>query len=814
MILFKKHGLIISNEPCLLILDNKLYNFEDIDGKKLLPFFNKTHISIPASFEKKWFEAFAVNAIKKYEVQAKGFNITEKNANITACLKLEKDWNNKYVFILLFSYDEKSFLWSNTEKLVLNFNIENLEFTKYTRNFDWENTVVNQLKSIGLKQNSENNFEIEIKSTNTNQQLETIEWLNNNSAKIDALNIELKQLLGAKIYFTEKISIKVHVSGDKDWFDIRGMVKFGDFKIPFIKLRKNLIEGNKEFLLPDGTYAIIPDEWFSKYSQLMVFGKENNEILELGKSHFTLLDDNSIEGINTKKYDGLVNINSNVSSQIEVPADIRAELRPYQKEGLNWLYELQKNDFGACLADDMGLGKTLQTISLIQKTIDERKKESSLNNLDNENNTEYVQQSLFSNNDKKLYKKKPSLVIMPVSLIHNWENEIMKFSPFLKVLKYRGNKRDEKFKKFDNYDVILTGYGVARNDIELLSEYEFLYVILDESQFIKNPDSKIYKAILKLNSLHKLVLTGTPIENSLRDLWSQMNFINTGMLGNYNFFKENFRTPIEKNNDIDTIDKLKKLISPFILRRTKDQVAKDLPALTEQIIYADMCKQQKDVYETEKSKIRNLILENITSDDKKNTSFFIIQALTKLRQIANHPLMFNPDYDGSSGKFEDIIRNVENIIAENHKVLIFSSFVKHLNIFENHFNENDIEYSILTGQTVNREEVISEFQNNKKNKIFLISIKAGGTGLNLTQADYVFILDPWWNPAVEKQAISRAHRIGQDKKVMVYKYISRDTIEEKIRILQHKKNKLSDSFIDTNNPFSNFSPENILELFK
>jgi SNF2 family DNA or RNA helicase len=424
--------------------------------------------------------------------------------------------------------------------------------------------------------------------------------------------------------------------------------------------------------------------------------------------------------------------------------------------------------------------------------------------------TANLQQNVFE--DIRI-QRRPSLIVVPISLIHNWENEIMKFSPFLKILKYRGNKRERKIKSFDKYDVIITGYGIVRNDIDLLCEYQFLYVILDESQFIKNPTSQAFKAVKQLKSDYKLVLTGTPVENSLSDLWSQMDFLNEGILGNFNFFKDNFINIIEKNNDDQRADRLKKMIQPFILRRTKDEVAKDLPALNEQTVYCEMSEEHTKFYESEKSKIRNKLLEQIETG-AFDTAIPVLQALTQLRQAANHPKLIEQDYEGDSGKFGEVILDIENLIAENHKILIFSSFVKHLKLFVEYFEQKSYKYSLLTGKTTDREKVIDEFQSDPENRIFLISIKAGGTGLNLTQADYVMILDPWWNIAVELQAVNRAHRIGQDKKVMVYRYISKKTVEEKIQKLQEKKLILAESFITTENPLKNLSKENLISLFE
>jgi non-specific serine/threonine protein kinase len=313
---------------------------------------------------------------------------------------------------------------------------------------------------------------------------------------------------------------------------------------------------------------------------------------------------------------------------------------------------------------------------------------------------------------------------------------------------------------------------------------------------IKNKESKIFQAVNTLNTEHKISLSGTPIENSLSDLWSQMQFINPGMLGSYSFFKENYLLPIERYADEAALDHLKTLVEPFILRRRKEDVAKDLPPLSEQIEYVYMEKLQAQIYEQEKSAARNHLLNM----DEKDPSykFQIFQSLMFLRQISNHPVLADKNYKGSSGKFNDVIDKLETIIKADHKVLIFSSFTAHLALFQAHFQQHNLEYAILTGSSSQkqRKENVIKFQTNRHCQIFLISIKAGGTGLNLTEADYVFILDPWWNPFVEDQAIARAHRIGQDKPVSVLKFISKDSIEEKIVRLQARKKVLSAEIIE------------------
>jgi len=319
---------------------------------------------------------------------------------------------------------------------------------------------------------------------------------------------------------------------------------------------------------------------------------------------------------------------------------------------------------------------------------------------------------------------------------------------------------------------------------------------------------------MSIKARQRLVLTGTPLENSLSDLWSQMNFLNKGLLGSYNFFKQNYQTPIENRSDTKAEDKLQLLIRPFILRRTKNEVARDLPPLTESVMYCPMTPEQQKAYEREKSIVRNSIMASIEANGVNNSSIIILQGLTRLRQLSNHPLMVKDIGDVGSGKFSEIFLALSNILAEDHKVLIFSSFVTHLELLKQQIEEIGWKYSLLTGKTNNREEVINNFQNDPENRIFLISLKAGGVGLNLTSADYVFIVDPWWNPAAENQAISRAHRIGQEKNVFVYRFITENSIEEKIQNLKDRKSALADKFINSNNPFKVITKEEIALLFE
>jgi SNF2 family DNA or RNA helicase len=352
-----------------------------------------------------------------------------------------------------------------------------------------------------------------------------------------------------------------------------------------------------------------------------------------------------------------------------------------------------------------------------------------------------------------------------------------------------------------------------RNDIEILGNYTFAYIILDESQTIKNPDSKSTQAVFSLHSLYRMALTGTPLQNSLSDIWSQFNFLNPGILGTHSHFNRYYAAPILKNQDDPVAGKLKTLVVPFILRRTKQEVAKELPPVTETSIFCSMTDDQQSLYESEKSKMRNTILGKFESGGTNGTAVMVLRALMLLRQIANHPRMIDINSEVGSGKFAEITESLETVISENHKVLVFSSFVRHLKLVEEFCINSGYKYVILTGATTNREKVIHSFKQNEDIKVFLISLKAGGVGLNLTEAGYVFILDPWWNPAAEMQALNRAHRIGQDKSVFVYRFITKYTVEEKIVQLQQKKKELADLFVPSASTIAGLAQDEIMEMF-
>ncbi len=822
IILTGKPGQILVNMPCYLILENYLYHFEDIDGKKLKPFFQIDYVTIPKTAEKKYFETFVFNSLKKYKVKAHGFLVEDVQPKPEGILSLEKNLNSTPVFILKFQYSTEVVLSRNSlTECYVDMIRENgtYRFSRISRNHDEENKVAQNLSNLGLLEFQNGQFMPRGTDVEKGSIYHFVEWLSQKKEMLSKMNIRIEQFEIGKKFALHIPNLKFEVNNKIDWFDVHATVQCGEYSFPFVELRQHILKGIREFLLPNGEFIALPDDWFVKYDDLFTYASDSSDVLKLKRHHVGVLQKTYI-GSSTSYIEKIKSIgNLFALPDVGLPKKLKAKLRSYQAEGFSWLYFLQANNFGGCLADDMGLGKTLQTLTLLLKTIKPKGKLRP----GGEKHATAVQLSLFDqtgtdeNNDVIAYRSQASMIVMPVSLIHNWENEIKKFTPSLKVYKYIGPNRAtyrSVHKTFYNYDIILTSYGVVRNDIDYLRDYKFFYVILDESQYIKNPDSKSYKSITQVDSLHRLVLTGTPIENSLKDFWSQMNFVNPGLLGNLEFFKKRYILPIEKGQSKPKQENLKMLIQPFVLRRTKQEVASDLPPLTDQQYYVSMTAEQEEVYRNEKNRVRNSIIESIEQKGYQQSAMFILRGLIRLRQLANHPLLINEDYKDNSGKFDEVCRMIENLIAEKHKVLIFSGFVKHLKIFADYFDQNKWEYAMLTGQTRNRKQVIDQFQNNEENRLFLISIKAGGVGLNLTAADYIFILDPWWNPAVELQAINRAHRIGQDKKVFVYRFITENSIEEKIQLLQGKKSKLADTFINSNNPFANLDQNNLMELLQ
>jgi SNF2 family DNA or RNA helicase len=789
-----KGAIIICNEPAWMIVNNKLYNFEkNVDGNKLKPFINKKFILVPRSVEDTYYKKFVAPLVASFDVYAKGFEIRSESyqpspiltftelhaaqpalsvfavdASASNVLLEEEKPDAKILFDLSFQYGKYFFRpeHATSSSVTVEKNDDSYVFYKIRRMLEQEKRKIQALQKAGL----------DIKNGKVSLDRNTaFSWMYQYSDYLKQEGFLLKQNSSDhKKYFLGESTISVAITENRDWFDIFAKIKFGEYEIPFLKLRNLILHNKYEFTLPNGEIAIIPEVWRKQYSELFAFAdtSDGESTLTLKKHHIALVHDlqtgnlaqvtihNKLEKL--KEFDQI--------EDFPLPDGFSGQLRPYQKAGYNWMNFLNKYKFGGCLADDMGLGKTVQTLALLQA-----QKEAGIT--------------------------QASLLVMPTSLVYNWEVEANKFTPGLKVFVYTGTHREKNIEQFDGYDLILTSYGIIRIDADLLKSYYFNYIILDESQAIKNPSSNIAKAVTQLNSRHRLILTGTPLENTTLDLWSQMTFVNPGLLGTERFFRNEFLLPIEKKNDEQKMQRLYSIIKPFILRRHKSQVATELPEKIENIQYCTMHPAQEELYEETKSYFRNKILEQIDDKGIPKSQLILLQGLTKLRQIANHPRMVKPDYEGSSGKVEDVLYRLETAVSEKHKILVFSQFVKHLAILREQLQKLNLHYTYLDGSTRDRRSQVDLFQQASDIQIFLISLKAGGLGLNLTAADYVFILDPWWNPAIEAQAVDRAHRIGQEQTVFTYKFITKNTVEEKILALQGSKKRLADELITTEESF-------------
>lgn len=612
------------------------------------------------------------------------------------------------------------------------------------------------------------------------------EALNHNETKLFGFN-NLKKFR----YNPNKASFKIRNSSGIDWFDLQVEVSFGDQSVALADVRKAVLKKQNYIELKDGSFGLLPEEWVAQHAQLFRFGKVNEKegTIRLSKQHFTILEHYQEYIENPKllkelaeKRDKLLNFKE--IKKIKLPKNIKAQLRPYQEEGYKWLHFLDEFGWGGCLADDMGLGKTLQMLTFLQE-------------------------------QKNRNPQGVHLVVVPKTLIFNWQAEGDKFCPNLRMYVHTGPMRIKNAKIFNEYDIILSTYGSVRSDIEFLREFRFHYVILDEAQAIKNPDSMISKAVKLLNAKNRLTMTGTPVENNTFDLYSQFDFLNPGFLGHEDFFRTEYANPIDKYQDKTRAAELRRLVYPFMLKRTKEEVAKDLPEKTETVLYCEMDKRQRKVYDAFKDKYRDLIAGKMAEVGREQAAFLILEGLLKLRQICDSPALLSDDadYGNESVKLNEIVREIEEN-ASHHKIVIFSQFLKMLDLIKQKLERDKIPYEYLDGQTQNRAERVNRFQGDDECRVFLMSLKAGGVGLNLTEADYVYLVDPWWNPAVEQQAIDRVHRIGQTKRVFAYRMICKDTIEEKIVQLQNRKRAIADDLISTEAGFlKKLDKDDILGLF-
>lgn len=570
---------------------------------------------------------------------------------------------------------------------------------------------------------------------------------------------------GQRVIMAEDFAL--NVTSSTDWFDVSLAASFEGNPLRKEEILAALENKSSTVRLKDGSIGFLPQEWVARYATLRGLGDSGGEpgSLRFEKSQGLLLnaalgDDDDVKG--DKGFEAFRKkiLKYDLTKTAKSPVGFKGKLRNYQKEGLTWLTFLKDFESGGVLADDMGLGKTIQILAFLLS----RKKDS----------------------------KFPSLVVAPKSLVFNWIDEAKKFAPTLKVVRYTGEGRKKLAQEIGDADLLVTTYGTLRADIEKLREQEFDVAIIDEAQFVKNPKSQSAIACKQLRAKHRLALTGTPIENSIQDLLSILEFTNPGLL----------RFPAGQDAPKDVESALARLLRPFMLRRTKEAVLTELPAKSEQVLFCEMSSEEAQYYNVIRERYRESIEQSVAQNGLAKSKLHVLEALLRLRQAACHAgLIDDAKRAEPSAKLELLLSQLKEVIAEGHKALVFSQFTSLLSIVKSTLDADGIGYEYLDGQTVDRKTPVERFQAEGGNPVFLVSLKAGGTGLNLTAADYVFILDPWWNPAVESQAIGRAHRMGQTQKVFAYRLVARGTVEEKILELQKKKKDLAESIVSEDTDF-------------
>jgi len=763
---------LLNNAYCWLVLDGSLVRVADLKASHLKPFLTKEATLIPERNIEEYFEKFLKKILRKVPIKAIGFAVIERKELLGAELRLLHDFfANHYKLTIAFDYGGYTFESQQRKDTQSDLAFDEQRTPKiyhYRRDKEAEAVYHKALTRLGFAE-EEGTFYLK----DSTDPFATYAALLTHRAELTQAGFSVSKLLvgDKEIAFEEPALRQSPTTTDNDWFDLNIEVQHGDCRFHFKELVGNLKAQNPVYELPNGKLFIIPQEWFARFGTVVKYTQERGGKLQLPRSNYALL-----EALPELRPASLLQEVDYTPSP-----NLKATLRPYQIAGVKWLLEHYHNGMGACLADDMGLGKTLQTLALLTHIHDSLP----------EHPSPYA--DLFSQGEL-LREPLRVLVILPSSLIFNWYDEAKRFAPHLKCTQYVGSDRKVKLNRLQHYDLVFTSYPIVALDAKLLQRHEFRYIILDESQRIKNHTSKTFKAINSLKAAHKLSLSGTPIENSLSDLWAQMQFINPDILQTYASFNKHFIIEIQKKHNPVALEELKTIISPFLLRRTKAQVLTDLPDMEEQIAYCSLADEQRKWYEREKSKVRNELLHIEGQVSQIST----LKMLMRLRQISNHPRLADKESTLPSGKYEEVISTLQMIVSSGQKALVFSSFTTHLQLYEDWCKQAGVKYVHLSGSTplAERRVAVSTFQSDPTVPLFFLSLKAGEVGLNLTRASYVLLLDPWWNPFSERQAIGRAHRLGQENKVNVIRFVSKDTIEEKIIKLQQAKAALSAELVE------------------
>lgn len=816
---------VLCNNPSLFVIDHSLRQLDEgLGGKLLTPFLKKEIYHIPASIQAKYFRQFILKIVKKIDISSDGFDVDNLHPQGKAVLTLQATINGLYTLETQFVYDTATFSISDRREksVTLHDNGKGVTFVCIWRNREWETSVIRLLDD-------------QLHRPQTASLQEMMLWLTKNEEALSRHEVEIMQRT-THHYVIGDVK-KIH--DDRwtgDWFQMHVTLVFPDgTRMALTDFRDAIINGDREVRLPSGNWFVIPDEWYAQYSAVMLFGlMKNRGTLTLHRSQQSVLPTEDLLPPTLKAPAA-----SDKEEKALPPHGLKATLRPYQLEGYQWMLSHQHGGTGCLLGDDMGLGKTVQTIAVIlhyfestasastATTKDDHAKENLANSslstqaVDLDYQTDYniirskptsapVQMSLFSEEEMSGHAAKampsasssqpdlrqqsghrPVLVAAPSSVVFNWHDELRRFAPSLRVVEYTGNARERAVKQSQlaNADVVLTSYPMLRNDIGMLSRLSFAIAVYDEAHTFRNNTSLLYQAVLKIHADFPIALTGTPMVNALDELWTLMSVLNPALLGDYETFQNNFIHPINVNLQDEHTAILRKLVAPYFLRRLRGDVLDSLPERQDEQVWCDMTEAQAACYEEEQSKMRNLLMDA----EQANNRIVVLAAITRLRRLACSPKLEHKE--GDSGKVQEVFDRLEELRGTDHKVLLFSEFTSFLDVIAEEMEQRGWTYDLLTGQSRDRESIVKHFQQTPSCQFFLVSLKAGGEGLNLTEADYVFLLDPWWNHAAEEQAIARAHRSGQRRSVMVYRFITRDSLEEQIQKVQDKKDDLVNAII-------------------
>lgn len=763
---------LLTRKPARILLRNKIIEFDDyVQGEKLIPYFNKKSISVPLLKTKEYISKILLPVVRNDKLIADGIAISQSAELKNTVIRVKEygfvqqtnlfDDNNdaknnpkELIFELLFEYDDFVFAAGREGPVVKmdeNKKTGEIRIFSVERNTTDEKFYCEQLRKLGI------DLEAKIMKLKFSAGLDL---LNQNYKSLEDLGIEVRferKTVDDKKYFVGEREMEVVLSEERDWFDLKATVRFGNFEIAFIKIIQAIKHDRDKIILPNGEFAHIPQQWVDEFKVLFDLAQIENGKVVVAK-HYAMLAKHMADNkrltfnakSNMRKF-----LKGETISDVDLPLAFKGNLRDYQLDGYRWMRTLDSLALGGCLADDMGLGKTIQTICMLQWLVEQNRKQH--------------------------------LIVVPTSLIFNWQDEFSKFAPALNIYVHTGQLRSRTLDEAQNADIILTSYAILRRDKAIFEKQIFDYFILDEAQNIKNPHSDITKLCFEIKANRFLTLTGTPLENSISDLWSQVHFFNRNMLGSLRDFEKKCK------ND-NNIQLYRTLLKPFLKRRLKMDVLNDLPEKQIVVQYCDMSEDQAQYYKTLRNTYINKFIESQSTSAQLN-SITVLEGLLRMRQASNHPKLVDSNYEADSGKMHLVLQKLHEVLAQGSKALIFSSFVEHLKIYKQQLDLQNIPYAYLDGSTKDRQEQVQRFQTDDNISVFLLSLKSGGVGLNLTKADYVFLLDPWWNPAAEAQAYDRAHRIGQKSNVFVYKFISKQTVEEKILRLQNEKNQLFDALI-------------------